>query len=115
VAPDGLYRDGPSVLHRKLGNRQYEWRDRCHAAPSQTTFQNEIGWFGIRQKAINDAIAATPTSDVMVYHYVELNAVQTAMAGSARVINSVVPYLNSMADFVSYSSYDSLYPNESWS
>jgi hypothetical protein len=70
--------------------------------PSQTTFQNEIGWFNIRQKAINDAIAATPTSDVMVYHYVEVNAVQTAMSGSARVINSVVPYLNPMPDFVSY-------------
>jgi hypothetical protein len=81
--------------------------------PSQTTFQNEIGWFNIRQKAINDAIAATPTSDVKVYHYVEVNAVQTAMAGSGRVVNSVVPYLNPMADFVSYSSYDSLYPNAS--
>jgi hypothetical protein len=84
-----------------VGNRQYEWRDRYHADPDYLSERDRR--FNIHQKAINDAIAAPPTSDVMVYHYVEVNAVQTAMSGSARVINSVVPYLNPMPDFVSYS------------
>lgn len=78
--------------------------------PPTVPFSDVIGYFNIRQKAINDARAATPNSITEVYHYAEVNCVQTAMKGYDRIINKVIPFTNPIPDFISYSSYDSLWP-----
>jgi hypothetical protein len=70
-----------------------------------------IAWENTRQQAVDDAKAATPNSSVPVWHYTEINFVQQAMSGSTkpRMINAVLPFINS--DYVSYSSWDSLWPS----
>jgi hypothetical protein len=72
--------------------------------------QGMIDWYNIRQKAIEDAIAANPGSDVKVYQYSEVNLVYDAKnKGYDRVVNKVLPGSN--IDFVSYSSYDAIANN----
>ncbi|CAH0537764.1 cellulose binding domain-containing protein [Vibrio marisflavi] len=66
--------------------------------------QGLIDFINIRQKAIEDALAQAPQSDVNILQYVEVNRVESAMAGKERVTNMVLPHTN--ADLVSYSAYD---------
>jgi hypothetical protein len=64
-----------------------------------------IDWYNIRQKAIDDA-RSNISSDVEVFHYLELNRVNVALRNNFdRIANRVLPYVN--VDYVSYSSYES--------
>jgi hypothetical protein len=78
--------------------------------PGTTTIQGMIGWLNNRQKAVDDAKAATKYTNVWVYNYAECNRVRDAMLNGSdnneRVINMVVPYVTNL-DYLSYSSYDS--------
>ncbi len=89
--------EGDWLLDGGAGNR---------AAPPQTAIDGMIRWLNIRQKAIDDAKAATSHHDVEVYHYVEVNLVKRALEGKASVASSVIPATN--VDLVSYSSYESI-------
>ncbi|HEV2329136.1 MAG TPA: DUF2341 domain-containing protein [Verrucomicrobiae bacterium] len=77
--------------------------------PPAITIQGMIGWLNNRQKAVDDAKAATTYSNVWVYNYAECNRVRDAMDNGTnnneRVINCVVPYVTNL-DYLSYSSYD---------
>jgi hypothetical protein len=79
--------------------------------PLPATIANVIAWENTRQQAVDDAKAATPNSSIAVWHYAEINFVQQVMSGSTkpRMINAVMPYIN--PDYVSYSSWDSLWPS----
>jgi hypothetical protein len=67
--------------------------------------QGMIDWYHIRQKAIDDA-RNNISSDVEVFHYLELNRVNVAMRNNFdRIVNRVLPYVD--VDYVSYSSYES--------
>jgi hypothetical protein len=78
--------------------------------PNPATVSGMIGWLNNRQKAVDDAKAATVCSNVFVYNYAECNRVQDAMNNppdnNVRVIDDVVPYVTNL-DYLSYSSYDS--------
>jgi len=78
--------------------------------PTMTTVQGMIGWLNNRQKAVDDAKAATTYTNVQVYNYAECNRVRDAMNNGSnnnvRVINYVIPYVTNL-DYLSYSSYDS--------
>lgn len=77
--------------------------------PSPTAIQGMRDWLNNRQKAVDDARAGTPHTNVQVYLYTEVNRVRDAMADqpatNQRVINQVVPFVPDL-DFVSWSSYD---------
>ncbi|HXI72393.1 MAG TPA: DUF2341 domain-containing protein [Verrucomicrobiae bacterium] len=77
--------------------------------PSVATIQGMIGWLNNRQKAVDDAKAATSYTNVNVFNYAECNRVRDAMNNGSnnnqRVINYVVPYVTNL-DYLSYSSYD---------
>jgi hypothetical protein len=68
-----------------------------------------VAWLNNRQKAIDDAKAATTFSNVNVFGYSEVNRVRDAMNNgtnnNVRSINYVIPYVTNL-DYVSYSSYD---------
>src|ERR1051326_8041546 len=68
-----------------------------------------VAWLNNRQKAIDDAKAATAFSNVNVFGYSEVNRVRDAMLNgtnnNVRSINYVIPYVTNL-DYVSYSSYD---------
>lgn len=92
-----------------LGNWEGDWLlggRGNHSAPSQKAIDGMIRWLNIRQKAIDDAKAATSHHDVEVYHYVEVNLVKRALEGKASVASSVIPATN--VDLVSYSSYEAI-------
>lgn len=77
--------------------------------PSAATITGMIGWLNNRQKAVDDAKAATVYTNVNVFNYAECNRVRDAMNNGTnnnqRVINYVVPYVTNL-DYLSYSSYD---------
>jgi hypothetical protein len=77
--------------------------------PPPSYIPGMIGWLNNRQKAVDDAKAATTYSNVWVYNYAECNRVRDAMLNNSnnnqRVINCVVPYVTNL-DYLSYSSYD---------
>ncbi|HEX3720324.1 MAG TPA: DUF2341 domain-containing protein [Verrucomicrobiae bacterium] len=77
--------------------------------PAPQTISGMIGWLNNRQKAVDDAKAATPHTNVFVYNYAEANRVRDAMlnapTNNERVINYVIPYITNL-DYLSYSSYD---------
>lgn len=77
--------------------------------PSPVTVQGMIGWLNNRQKAVDDAKAATVYTNVNVFNYAECNRVRDAMLNNSnnnvRVINDVIPYVTNL-DYLSYSSYD---------
>jgi hypothetical protein len=79
--------------------------------PSPAVIQGMIGWQNTRQKAVDDAKAATAFTNVNVFYYAEANRVRDAMlngpTNNQRVINYVVPYVTNL-DFLSYSSYDAM-------
>ncbi|MCO1335792.1 cellulose-binding domain-containing protein [Microbulbifer sp. OS29] len=66
--------------------------------------QGLIDWLNIRQKAIDDAKANILHSNVNLFHYVEVNRVESAMQGKERITNAVLPHTS--VDLVSYSAYD---------
>ena len=51
--------------------------------PSMTTVQGMIGWLNNRQKAVDDAKAATTYTNVYVYNYAECNRVRDAMLNNS--------------------------------
>lgn len=77
--------------------------------PSPAVIQGMIGWENVRQKAVDDAKAATSFTNVEVYYYAEVNRVRDAMVNgptnNQRVVNMVLPYVTNL-DYISYSSYD---------
>jgi hypothetical protein len=79
--------------------------------PSPTAIQGMINWQNHRQKAVDDAKAATISSNVSVFYYGEANRVRDAMlnggTNNQRVINFVIPYVTNL-DYLSYSSYDAM-------
>lgn len=98
-----------------IGHWEGDWSvgvnssDPANSNPSPTAVQGMIDWLNIRQKAVDDAKAAIPHSNVNVYCYTEVNRVVDAYknppASNQRVINAVVPNVPNL-DFVSWSSYD---------
>ena len=77
--------------------------------PSPTMVQGMIDWLNNRQKAVDDAKAATGYTNVNVFYYAEANRVRDAMLNgpnnNIRMINVVIPYVTNL-DYLSYSSYD---------
>jgi hypothetical protein len=84
--------------------------------PSPAVVTNMILWENNRQKAVDDAKAATAYSNVNVYYYAEANRVRDAMlngpTNNVRMIDSVIPYVTNL-DYISYSSYDAQNLNRS--
>jgi hypothetical protein len=66
--------------------------------------QAMIDWANVRQKAVDDAKAATPHSDVNVWFYLEMNKADWARDGRPCVLNSVIPAMPKL-DFISISAY----------
>jgi len=93
-----------------LGNWEGDWllqgRGARASDPSPKAIEGMIDWLNIRQKAIDDAKAATGHENVELYHYVEVNLVKKGMEGKASVAHSVLPATN--VDMVSYSSYEAI-------
>ncbi len=79
--------------------------------PSPTAITGMIDWLNNRQKAVDDAMASVPHTNVAVYHYTEANRVRDAMVNgpeaNQRLVNAVLPALTNL-DFVSWSSYDGM-------
>lgn len=93
-----------------IGNWEGDWLlipnyDRT-VTPAPDLLANMTKWFQIRQQAIDDAKAASTTSNVFVYHYIEANLVLKGMNGEPCVAQSVIPNVN--VDLVSYSSYEAI-------
>ncbi|MDH7972826.1 hypothetical protein QH494_11580 [Sphingomonas sp. AR_OL41] len=93
-----------------LGNWEGDWMlnggQGKDVQPTPEAVKGMIDWLNIRQKAIDDAKAATPHDGVEVYHYVEVNLVKRALEGKPSVALSVLPATN--VDLVSYSSYEAI-------
>ncbi|OYY72558.1 hypothetical protein [Sphingomonas sp. 28-63-12] len=93
-----------------LGNWEGDWMlngaQGKDIQPTPEAVKGMIDWLNIRQKAVDDAKAATPHQGVDVYHYVEVNLVKRALEGKPSVALSVLPATN--ADLVSYSSYEAI-------
>jgi hypothetical protein len=93
-----------------IGNWEGDWllnaNFDANASPSTTVLNNMTKWFQIRQKAIDDAKAATTSKNVFMYHYIEANLVQKGMNGQPCVAQSVIPNVN--VDLISYSSYEAI-------
>jgi hypothetical protein len=93
-----------------IGNWEGDWLLNANfdatATPSAAVLNNMTKWFQIRQKAIDDAKAATKSKNVSMYHYIEVNLVEKGMNGQSCVAQSVVPNVN--VDLISYSSYEAI-------
>ena len=93
-----------------IGNWEGDWillpSYNRNETPSPTFVSNMVKWMQIRQKAIDDAKAASAAKNVSVYHYIEANLVEKGMAGQVCVAESVLPNVN--VDLVSYSSYEAI-------
>ncbi|MCW1400912.1 hypothetical protein OKA06_00730 [Novosphingobium sp. MW5] len=93
-----------------LGNWEGDWLlnggQGKAATPTPQAITGMIDWLNLRQKAVDDAKAATPHKEVEVYHYVEVNLVRRALEGKPSVALSVLPATN--VDLVSYSSYEAI-------
>lgn len=93
-----------------LGNWEGDWLlnggQGKDTAPTAAAIEGMTEWLNIRQKAVDDAKAATPHKGVEVYHYVEVNLVRRALEGKPSLALSVLPGTN--VDLVSYSSYDAI-------
>ncbi len=91
-----------------LGNWEGDWMLATgYTDPTQipqNRIQAMIDWANIRQKAIDDAKAATPHSNVQVWYYLEMNKVDWMRDGLPCVANSVIPALTKL-DMISVSSY----------
>lgn len=93
-----------------IGNWEGDWillpSYNRNETPSPSFISNMTKWMQIRQKAVDDAKAATSAKNVFVYHYIEANLVEKGMAGNPCVAESVLPNVN--VDLVSYSSYEAI-------
>lgn len=91
---------------RLLNDETTQW-DRNRTDAPQHIIDGMIDWLNVRQSAVDQAKAdyLPSTTKVDLYHYVELNLVETAYLGWDRVVNRVLPFVN--VDLVSYSCYDS--------
>lgn len=92
-----------------LGNWEGDWMltGTGSIAPENlppARIQAMIDWANIRQKAIDDAKAATPHAEVKVWFYLEMNKADWAREGKACVLNSVIPAMPKI-DFISISAY----------
>jgi hypothetical protein len=67
--------------------------------------QAMIDWANARQKAVNDAKAATTSSDVDVWFYLEANRMDWTREGLPSVVNSIVPAMDQKLDLLSFSAY----------
>lgn len=93
-----------------LGHWEGDWMLKfnydINTVPSATAIQGMTDWYLLRQRAIDQAKADTPHTNVEVLHYVEVNDVVNAMEkGAKTIVNDILP--NITVDLVSYSSYDS--------
>jgi hypothetical protein len=92
-----------------VGNWEGDWmlsgnfRDDPNTIPANR-IQGMIDWANIRQKAVDDAKAATPHSNVDVWFYLEMNKADWMREGLPCVANSVIPAMPKL-DMVSISSY----------
>jgi hypothetical protein len=92
-----------------IGNWEGDWmlsgsfRDDPNTIP-QNRIQGMIDWANIRQKAVDDAKAATPHSDVEVWFFLEMNKADWMREGLPCVANSVIPAMPKL-DMISISSY----------
>jgi hypothetical protein len=92
-----------------LGNWEGDWmlsgtfRDDPRTIPANR-IQGMIDWANTRQRAIDDAKAATPHHDVDVWFYLEMNKADWMRQGLPCVANSVIPAMPKL-DMVSISSY----------
>lgn len=93
-----------------IGNWEGDWillpSYNRNETPSPAFVSNMVKWMQIRQKAIDDAKAATAAKNVFVYHYIEANLVEKGMNGEPCVAQSVLPFVD--VDLVSYSSYEAI-------
>lgn len=86
-----------------LVNENWNW-DVFRSDVPQDRIDGMIDWLNIRQQAIDDAKGVHGTDGVNLFHYVEVNLVETAMDGLPRIANEILPHVN--VDLVSYSAYD---------
>lgn len=92
-----------------VGNWEGDWmlsgdfRDDPNTIP-QNRIQGMIDWANIRQKAVDDAKAETPHSDVDVWFYLEMNKADWMRENLPCVANSVIPAMPKL-DMISISSY----------
>lgn len=115
---DEMYNFATYILNRYnnsgktflIGNWEGDWLLNANydatATPSQAVLNNMTKWFQIRQKAIDDAKAASTSKNVYMYHYIEANLVEKGMNGQPCVAQSVIPNVN--VDLISYSSYEAI-------
>lgn len=92
-----------------LGNWEGDWMlsgtgSFVNQAIPPERLQAMIDWANTRQRAINDAKAATPHEQVNVWFYLEMNKADWMRDGLICVANTVVPALDQI-DFISVSSY----------
>lgn len=98
-----------------LGNWEGDWSTGLSTSgtttnnPSPTAIEGMINWLNVRQKAVDDAMANVPHTNVNVYLYCEVNrvldTVNDAPPYTNRVINCVVPYVTNL-DYLSWSAYE---------
>lgn len=76
--------------------------------PGTTAINGMKEWYRNRQRAVDDAKAATASSNVQIYHYAEVNLVLQLQWNSAykTVITDVIDDPAVQVDLVSYSCYD---------
>ncbi|MEO0509807.1 MAG: hypothetical protein AAF065_08110 [Verrucomicrobiota bacterium] len=92
-----------------LGNWEGDWKlaGPNRSDPTQipaTRIAAQIDWANTRQKAIDDAKAATTHNDVNVWYYLEANKMDWAREGLPCIVNDVIPEMPKL-DFISFSSY----------
>lgn len=92
-----------------IGNWEGDWmlsgtyRDDPNTIPANR-IQGMIDWANIRQKAVDDAKAETPHSDVDVWFYLEMNKADWMRQDLPCVANSIIPAMPKL-DMISISSY----------
>ncbi|MGB0372449.1 MAG: hypothetical protein ACPGN3_14035 [Opitutales bacterium] len=95
-----------------LGHWEGDWLLKGKTDPTIDPTPERIRGFAqylnIRQRAIEDVRSERVGTGVQVYHYTEVNQVRKGIDGSRPTLaNSVLPLVD--VDFVSYSSYDTIY------
>ena len=95
-----------------LGNWEtdHHLTDSRRREPTAESLAKVTNWVETRQQAVDDAKRDTAHGDVEVYYYLEVNLVREAMAGKPRAASIVLPATG--VDYVSYSAYDSLAPDQ---
>lgn len=92
-----------------VGNWEGDWmlsgefRNDPNTIPANR-IQGMIDWANIRQKAVDDAKAATPHNDVDAWFYLEMNKADWMREGLPCVANTIIPAMPKL-DMISISSY----------